>query len=175
MTDTATETTVRPIVVGILADHEDWAYLLHPELPVRPATASEMGRIEDQARAEYERAMARAAEPAPHPPMCGCHAKAAQAAAEPVVTPGDYLDGREDEADTDLPPNAIAQMAAERVAGGIGELTEGQEKAFTAFSGAFAEGPAGDGDRPQPDATAVMPAAEQHTEAIPAVTEEGAE
>lgn len=170
---TAAATTVRPLIVGILADHEDWAYLLHPELPVRPATASEMGRIEDQARAEYERAMARAAEPAPHPPMCGCHAKAAQDASDAPESAAE--DVPEPAAGADPAPvlDPIAQMAAERVAGGIGELTEGQEKAFTAFSGAFVEDPAGDGDRPQPDATAVMPAAEQHTEAIPAATTDG--
>lgn len=154
MTDT--EATVRPIIVEILAEHESWAYLLHPELPVRPATADEMAALMERARAEYEDAMA-APEPEPEPvspPLVIARRFPPAPVAAPVPDP------------ESTPADGIAAMAAERHAG-VGELTTAQEAAFTAFTS--------DSDaQDQREATATMPVIDAtSTQAIAAVTDGG--
>jgi hypothetical protein len=117
MTETATEaaeapaSTVRPFIVDILAEHEDWAYLLHPELPVRPATAGELAKVEEQARAEYAAAQAASAAVGTAPRGPWPVAKAAVTAPEPAPAPEPQPEPAEDPA-PELDP--IAELALER-------------------------------------------------------------
>jgi hypothetical protein len=119
MTETATEaaeapaSTVRPFIVDILAEHEDWAYLLHPELPVRPATAGELAKVEEQARAEYAAAQAASAAVGTAPRGPWPVAKAAVTAPEPAAEPEPQP---EPEAAEDPAPelDPIRELALER-------------------------------------------------------------
>ena len=89
-------------------------------------------------------------------------------APEPAVVPVPEPEAAEDPATVP----SIAQAAADRL--GITAPDEAADASFAGFAAAFAEDPAGDGDRAQFDATAVLPAADAApTETVPAVTEGG--
>lgn len=155
---TATETTVRPIVVGILADHEDWAYLLHPELPVRPPTEQEAaGYVDRVAHPEdyecpwlYGAYEAPAPKPVPSPPAAP---EPPQHIARPfspppasVSDPGPiHCDCQDDPAPV-LDP--VAELALQR----INEQHDAQDAR---------------------EATAQIPAVDAITTTVPAVTADG--
>lgn len=153
-----------PIGWSIIADRPEFGYLADPDAS-RPATPEELAALEEAAREEYRVALLpKPPSPLPHPPMCGCNAKAAETALDRALDAG-----REPQPEAGQPAS-IADVAADRL--GITVPDQVADKAFAGFTAAFAADPEGEVDRAQPDSTAVIPAVEAITTTTPAITEE---
>lgn len=169
MTDTATETLPSPWpiagewpgltdadvpVIGwsIIADRPELAYLADPEAG-RPATAAEMGAVEAAAHAEYQAVMLARESAGKVPRGPWPHSPAATAVPEPQpeVEPEPQAGPQPESAEDPAPVlDPIAELALQR----FNEQQDAQDER---------------------EGTTVMPAAEQHTEAIPAVPADGAQ